>query len=218
MAVVPGQQVGRGGPVRGAAARFRGSHSQLLGSCTDVTERCAVNKPGKSCPRPLADLLHKTLNDTFAKRGFASSRAGDSLGGDRRVRRSRPIREPEKIQWPRSAQVACEPGTLVLRVEGPTAVEIQHLTGVILERVNRFFGWQAIGGLRLRQAPLRRPESKPRLGPDPETAARIAADLPEIRDDGSARRAGPAGGSDQTEVSSWKLGVGASIATFGVSG
>ena len=42
----------------------------------------------------------------------------------------------------------------MLRVEGPAAIEIQHLSAVILERINRFFGWQAIGRIALRQAPL----------------------------------------------------------------
>jgi hypothetical protein len=74
---------------------------------------------------------------------------------------------------------APEPATLVLRVEGPAALEIQHLSAVILDRVNRFFGWQAIGRITLRQAPLRRRE-RPALPlpPDPETMARIAATLP----------------------------------------
>ena len=53
-----------------------------------------------------------------------------------------------------------QPGTLVLRVEGPAAIEIQHLTGVILERVNRFFGWQAVDRLAIRQAPLSRRAKK----------------------------------------------------------
>ena len=35
--------------------------------------------------------------------------------------------------------------TLVLRVEGPAALEIQHKSDVLLERVNRFFGWHAVG-------------------------------------------------------------------------
>src|SRR5207302_2037359 len=84
--------------------------------------------------------------------------------------------EPEKIQWPRMrfAQVA-QPGTLVLRVEGPTALEIQHLSGVILERVNRFFGWEALGAVRLRQAPLRRKLRPPPPVPDPESTSLIAA-------------------------------------------
>jgi len=150
---------------------------------TDVAEPCAVNKPGKSYPRPLKDLLHKTLGDAFAKQGFASTelvtRWPDIVGTEIAAHS-----QPEKIQWPRAADGgAPEPGTLVLRVEGPTAVEIQHLSGVILERVNRFFGWQAVGGLRLRQAPLRRDQRQPHPPADPEAAARIAESLPEIRDE-----------------------------------
>ena len=103
-----------------------------------------MNKPGKSFPRPLADLLHKTLTDAFARQGFASSelvtRWADIVGAEIAAHS-----EPEKIQWTRGADGHTpEPGTLVLRVEGPTAIEIQHLSGVVLERVNRFFGWQAV--------------------------------------------------------------------------
>jgi hypothetical protein len=71
----------------------------------------------------------------------------------------------------------------VLRVEGPVAVEIQHLSGVVLERVNRFFGWQAVGSLRLRQAPLRRRAAEPQPSVDAEEAARIAAHLSDITDE-----------------------------------
>jgi hypothetical protein len=73
---------------------------------------------------------------------------------------------------------------LLLRVEGPAAVEIQHLADVIVGRVNQFFGWQAVAGLRLRQAPLSR-RAGPRRAPAPDPAAmtRIAASLPEIKDE-----------------------------------
>jgi hypothetical protein len=55
---------------------------------------------------------------------------------------------------------------------------------VILERVNRFFGWQAVGRLALRQAPLRRHERAKRPPPpDPALTARIADSIPEIADD-----------------------------------
>ena len=63
-----------------------------------------------------------------------------------------------------------EPATLVLRVEGPSAIEIQHMSSVILERVNRFFGWQAVGRLALRQAPLSRRERPAKPKADPEAA------------------------------------------------
>ena len=148
-----------------------------------MAEPHPVNKPGKSYPRPLADLLHKTLGDAFAKQGFASTelvtRWTEIVGAEIAAHS-----EPEKIQWRRPVVGrAPEPGTLVLRVEGPTAIEIQHLSGIILERVNRFFGWQAVGGLRLRQAPLGRKTRKPRPALDREAAARIAAELTEIPDE-----------------------------------
>src|SRR5262244_2629898 len=144
-----------------------------------------MNKPGKSFPRPLADLLHKTLTDAFAKQGFASSelvtRWADIVGAEIAAHS-----EPEKIQWPRGAGGHTpEPGTLVLRVEGPAAIEIQHLSGVILERVNRFFGWRAVKRIAIRQAPLARratPQSRP--GPSAEEVARRAAALPDIADEG----------------------------------
>jgi hypothetical protein len=142
-----------------------------------------MNKPGKSFPRPLADVLHKTLNEAFAKQGFASTelvtRWAEIVGTEIAAHA-----EPEKIQWSRPwGGETPQPGTLVLRVEGPAAIEIQHLSGVVLERVNRFFGWQAVGSLRLRQAPLRRRAKATQGCGDAEAAARIAADLPEIADE-----------------------------------
>ncbi|MBV8421772.1 MAG: DUF721 domain-containing protein, partial [Hyphomicrobiales bacterium] len=62
-----------------------------------------MNKPGKSFARPLADLLHKTLTDAFAKQGFASSelviRWAEIVGAEIAAHS-----EPEKIQWTRGAQ------------------------------------------------------------------------------------------------------------------
>ena len=55
-----------------------------------------------------------------------------------------------------------EPGTLVLRVEGPAAIEIQHLADVICERVNRFLGWRAVARHRFASgaAAARRAQSR----------------------------------------------------------
>jgi hypothetical protein len=143
-----------------------------------------LSKPSRSFPRPLADLLGAALNERFAQQGFASrelvTRWADIAGPEIAAHS-----EPTRIQWPRPAgDDDPEPATLVLRVEGPAALEIQHLSAVILERVNRFFGWQAIGRIALRQAPLRRRE-KPKVpaGPDQAETARIAASLPEIADE-----------------------------------
>jgi hypothetical protein len=148
-----------------------------------------MNKPSRSFPRPLSDFLGATLSDTLKSQGFASSeiiaRWADIVGPEIAAHS-----EPMRINWPRPntpgglADEGAEPATLVLRVEGPAALEIQHLSAVILERVNRFFGWQAIGRIGLRQAPLRRREPPAPPPPlDPEVEARIAASLPAIADD-----------------------------------
>ena len=143
-----------------------------------------MNKPSRSFPRPLSELLGATLSDSLKAHGFASTeiiaRWADIVGAEIAAHS-----EPMKINWPRAVgEDAAEPATLVLRVEGPAALEIQHLSAVILERVNRFFGWQAIGRIALRQAPLRRREPPTPPPPlDPEIAARIAASLQAIEDD-----------------------------------
>jgi hypothetical protein len=143
-----------------------------------------MNKPARSFPRPLSDLLGATLSGAFKAQGFANteilSRWADIVGPEVAAHS-----EPIKINWPRAiSEDAPEPATLVLRVEGPAALEIQHLSAVILERVNRFFGWQAIGRIGLRQAPLRRREkpSRPKP-PDPAVTARIAEGLPQVADE-----------------------------------
>jgi hypothetical protein len=138
-----------------------------------------MNKPSRSFPRPLSDFLGATLSDTLKSQGFASAEIlarWSEIAGPEIAAHS----EPMKITWPRRAdEETAEPATLVLRVEGPAALEIQHLSAVILERLNRFFGWQAIGRIALRQAPLRR-RGKPAAPAalDPEIANGIAVTLP----------------------------------------
>jgi len=141
--------------------------------------RIHMNKSARGFPRPLSDLLGATLNETLKSQGFASAEIiarWPEIAGPEIAAHSEPI----KIAWPRRGEdETAEPATLVLRVEGPAALEIQHLSAVILDRVNRFFGWQAIGRIALRQAPLHRkerPASPP--APDPAVAERIADGLP----------------------------------------
>src|SRR3954465_8650647 len=137
--------------------------------------KATMDKPGPLSTKPIATFLGATLNDLFKRQGFASrelvTRWAESVGTEVAAHA-----EPIKIQWPRPvADQPPEPATLVLRVEGPVALEIQHMSAVIVERVNRFFGWQAVGGIALRQAPLSRREAPKRpTQPDPELTAKIA--------------------------------------------
>lgn len=152
-----------------------------------------MTKPSRSFPRPLSDFLGSTLSDVLKAQGFASTEIISrwiEIAGPEIAAHS----EPLKINWPRAAGIEkVEPATLVLRVEGPAALEIQHQSAVILERVNRFFGWQAIGRIAIRQAPLRRQTEPPPRNPDPAEAARIAEDLPGVEDHGLRQAIGRLG-------------------------
>src|SRR3984957_13951131 len=167
----------------GRLSRCRSASVAATVMLRGMTERHNMNKPSRSFARPLRDLVGKAVGETFRRQGFASAELvmrWTEIAGAEIAVHSQPI----KIQWPRPADgEEREPGTLVLRVEGPAAIEIQHLAGVICERVNRFLGWRAIARIGLRQAPLRRVSRKPEPKPDAAAAARLAASLPEIADD-----------------------------------
>jgi hypothetical protein len=63
------------------------------------------------------------------------------------------------------------------------ALEIQHASDVVLQRVNRFFGWSAVGRLALRQAPLsRRDTPAASRAPDPKSVAKVAETLSSVED------------------------------------
>ncbi|HVV42052.1 MAG TPA: DciA family protein [Nitrobacter sp.] len=144
-----------------------------------------MSKPRPLPAKPLSTLLGDVFKDAYARQGFAArelvTRWTEIAGADIAA-----YAEPLKIQWPRPVEgQPPEPATLVLRVDGPVALEIQHASDVIIARVNRFFGWSAVGRLAIRQAPLSRKAARPR--PDPPSAARvadIASTLSSIEDDG----------------------------------
>lgn len=108
---------------------------------------------------PLADFVGDLLSPSLRRRGFQSAEivthwsaiVGDRIAG---------ATLPEKIAWPRGANGDDEqprpPATLVVRVDGPVAIEIQHMSDQVLERINAYFGFRAVGKLRFVQAPLPR--------------------------------------------------------------
>ena len=141
-------------------------------------------KPGPISAKPLSVLLSDVFSDAYAKQGFAArelvTRWAEIAGAEIAAHS-----EPLKIQWPRPVEgQPQEPATLVLRVEGPMALEIQHASDVVLQRVNRFFGWSAVGRLALRQAPLsRRDRPQASRAPDAEEVAKVAKTLSSVEDE-----------------------------------
>jgi hypothetical protein len=158
-----------------------------------MAERSTMNKPGGIFAKQLRDVAGKIVGKTFVQQGFGSAelvtRWTDIVGADIAAHS-----EPIKIHWARGVLDHSsprrersggmqEPGTLLLRVEGPAAIEIQHLTNVICDRVNQFLGWRAIARIRLQQAPLRRGQRAKTRAPDAAAVARIAAAMPESADE-----------------------------------
>ena len=141
-------------------------------------------RPGPISAKPLSILLNDVFSDAYAKQGFAArelvTRWAEIAGAEIAA-----YSEPLKMQWPRPVEgQPQEPATLVLRVEGPMALEIQHSSDVILQRVNRFFGWSAVGRLALRQAPLsRRDRPSPPRAPDAKAVAKVAETLAAVEDE-----------------------------------
>jgi len=143
-----------------------------------------MSRPGPLSAKPLAAILGKTIDEVFARQGFASRELVTrwaEIAGSEIAEHSQPM----KVQWPRPVGDAPpEPATLVLRVEGPMALEIQHSSDVVLQRVNRFFGWSAVGRQAQRQAPLSRRERPARPRPlDPKTVQEVAKTLSAVEDE-----------------------------------
>jgi len=148
-----------------------------------------MSTPSPLTSKPLSALLAGVFNDAFKTQGFASrelvTRWSEIVGADIAA-----YAEPLKIQWQRPVEGQPEiPATLILREEGPRALEIQHSSTVNLERVNRFFGWSAVGKIALRQAPLSRAARRKTKKPPSEAAIAEQARELDTVDDESLRTA-----------------------------
>jgi len=137
--------------------------------------------------KPLAELIDNCLAPALAAQGFAGRSVvtfWPEIVGERLAERTRPL----KIDWPRRRNgpgETADPATLVVRVEGAFALELQQLGPIVLERVNTHLGWRAVGKLVLKQGPVSapaRPSAPP--PPDPAALARIAAQVAGVEDSG----------------------------------
>jgi hypothetical protein len=137
-------------------------------------------KSGTTRPRGavrLSELVGKALDPVVARRGFARAdliAAWADIVGSRHAEWT----APEKIVWPRDAKGDVTGGTLVLRVDGPRAILVQHELGQIVERINAFFGYAAIARARIVQAPVAARAGpageQPAAGLDPAGEAALA--------------------------------------------
>lgn len=68
--------------------------------------------------------------------------------------------QPEKLSY---ASGAGHAATLEIGVSPAFALELQHLSPLIIEKINGYFGYRAVDRLKLKQMPIRHPESPQKL-------------------------------------------------------
>ena len=133
----------------------------------------------RSCrPRSAGELVGAIGDQSFRRFGFVQgsivSRWAEIVG-----ERYAKVSSPESIRFPAGKKAG---GVLTLLVDGAHAPLIQHLTPMIVERVNRFFGYAAINRIVFRQGktPADAPAPvRPNLRPVPKE---IGEGLREIAD------------------------------------
>jgi hypothetical protein len=113
--------------------------------------------------RSVAELLPDAGRASFRKFGFVQhsivSRWAEIVG-----ERYADVSTPESVRFPQGKKSG---GTLTLTVVGAHAPLMQHLTPLIIERVNRFFGYAAVDKIAFRQGRVEtakrpaRPEPRP---------------------------------------------------------
>jgi protein-disulfide isomerase len=89
--------------------------------------------------------------------------------------------EPEALVAGRGGKSAAK--LLRLKVAGAMALEVQHMSGQIVERVNAYFGHRQIDDIRLVQGAIARAAGpKPIAKPAPEVVARMDAKAADVQD------------------------------------
>jgi hypothetical protein len=134
-----------------------------------------VEKRQNRGPLALAGLVDKSLSETLRAKGFADSSVHQhwtEIAGAHLAAWS----EPVSLRWPHRGpgadpDAAREGAVLTVKVESAFALDLQHMTPQIVERVNRFIGWKCVTKLALKQGPVRKgkraePRRKPVLSAD----------------------------------------------------
>jgi hypothetical protein len=137
----------------------------------------------RSCrPRAAGELVGDIGGQSFKRFGFVQSSIVSrwpEIVGERYAK----VSCPESIKFPMGKKGG---GALTLLVEGAHAPLIQHLAPMIMERVNRFFGYAAVNRIIFKQgrppAPAPRPQ-RPQLAAVPKELGEGLREIadPELR-------------------------------------
>lgn len=93
---------------------------------------------------------------------------------------------PERIRWPRGpgAEGRKTGGTMLLRVAEGRGLEFQHLVPRIIERINGFYGYEAVTAVKVLQGGLAAPSAPARkLAANSASPAKPSPSLEAIEDE-----------------------------------
>jgi hypothetical protein len=127
--------------------------------------------PRRGHARACGDLVGDIAGTSFKRFGFVQGAVVSrwpEIVGDRYAK----VSTPESIRFPAGKKAG---GTLTLTVEGAHAPLMQHLGPLIIERVNRFLGYEAVSKLAFRQGRL----GKARPAPERPVAVEVPKELGE---------------------------------------
>jgi hypothetical protein len=110
-----------------------------------------VSHPARPRAKPVAALIGGAIDPLVRKRGLARAElmawwpeiVGETYAG---------YAIPERIRWPRDGSAA----TLVVACDPSLALQLAHETDLIRQRLNAYFGYPAVGAVRIVQRPVGR--------------------------------------------------------------
>ena len=117
------------------------------GTGSDRPEAKAKRRGGT---RHAGSLVGKLTRQALGKRGFAHASIITDwalIVGEDLSRHTRPL----KLAFPKGRRNG---GTVHIQTSGPMALQLQHLSPLILERINNHFGYKAVEEIRLVQGTI----------------------------------------------------------------
>jgi hypothetical protein len=127
---------------------------------TETNARKEAARPRRKGAQTLQSLLEEALEPTLKAKGFASAAIhmhwAEIVGAH-----LAPWSEPVSLRWPprppgADPEKARDGAVLTIKTEGAFALDLQHQTPQIIQRINGFFGWRCVEKLVLKQGPVRK--------------------------------------------------------------
>jgi hypothetical protein len=95
------------------------------------------------------------------------------------------VSSPERVKWPKAAGADASGGTLIIRSAPGHALDLQHETPHIIERINTFLGFTAVATVKILQGRFEHKPDRPKRPPPlpGQDAAALGRRLSGIADD-----------------------------------